>query len=201
MIGGIVSISKLWVQDLKFSPDSQTLAVSSHDGKIHIYAIPKLSKVCTLHASRSAVTHLDWSLDGQHLHTNDTSYEVLYYNVPNKKQDTSGASNLCNEVWQTWTLPLGWPVQGIWDPAIDGSDINAVCRSNQPHPDGYHLLASADDFSKVKLYRYPSMMEMSQSLVGKGHSSHVTNVVFSHDDKKLFSLGGNDTCLFQWSIE
>ena len=43
-----------------------------------------------------------------------------------------------------------WFTQGIWPPASDGSDINAVDRSNSKK-----YLASADDFSKVKIFRYP----------------------------------------------
>lgn len=78
----------------------------------------------------------------------------------------------------------------------DGSDINAVDRSKKPHPDGYHLIASADDFSKVKVFRYPSIAEGSKAIEGVGHSSHITNVKFSKDDYYLYSAGGNDTCIF-----
>ena len=28
--------------------------------------------------------------------------------------------------WATWTVTLGWPVQGIWPKCADGTDINAV---------------------------------------------------------------------------
>jgi microtubule-associated protein-like 6 len=83
---------------------------------------------------------------------------------------------------------------------MDGSDINGVARTKQPHKDGYHLLATADDFSKVKVFRYPSMIEESEFVEGTGHSSHVTMVCFSQDDKYLFSAGGNDTCIFQWKL-
>ena len=101
-----------------------------------------------------------------------------------------------DEFWSTYSTPLGWPSQGIWPPGVDGTDINAVARSNAPTKDGYHLIASGDDFSKVKVFRFPSMVDQSAGLEGIGHSSHVTNVSFSKDDKYLFSTGGNDTCVF-----
>ncbi len=87
-----------------------------------------------------------------------------------------------DEFWASWTLPLGWPVQGIWAAGEDGSDINAVDRSAQPVPDGYHLVAAATDSSLVKVFRYPCSEERSEFLEGRGHSSHVTNVKFSKDD-------------------
>lgn len=41
-------------------------------------------------------------------------------------------------------------VSGVWPDGADGTDINAVCRSN----DG-SLLVSADDFGKVLLFSFP----------------------------------------------
>ena len=69
-----------------------------------------------------------------------------------------------------------------------------------PHDDGYRLLASGDDNGKVKVYRYPCMIEHSKAVVGNGHSSHVTMVKFAKSGRYLFSAGGNDTCIFQWKV-
>jgi len=33
-----------------------------------------------------------------------------------------------------------------------------------------------------------------------GHSSHVTNVSFLHDDSRLISTGGRDTSVMQWAL-
>lgn len=62
-----------------------------------------------------------------------------------------------DEEWFTWTCTLGWPVTGIWPKEADGTDINYVDRSKKMHPDGYYVLATADDFSKVNLFRYPAL--------------------------------------------
>lgn len=53
--------------------------MAAHDFKIHIYTIPKLEKKCVCAASTSGVTHIDWSLDSEVLHSNDLSYELLFF--------------------------------------------------------------------------------------------------------------------------
>lgn len=83
---------------------------------------------------------------------------------------------------------------------MDGSDVNAVDRSPNEHSDGYRLLAAGDDRGKVRILRYPSMIENSQAIVGNGHSSHVTMVKFSPNGDHVYSAGGNDTCIFQWRV-
>jgi WD40 repeat protein len=198
----VVTDNKLspMIQDLKFSPNNQYLAISCHDAKIYIYDANTLNKKAVCKASTSAVTHIDWSLDSQNLHSNDLSYEVLYYTANTGQQNLGGATVFKDEMWATYTVPLGWPSQGIWPPRADGSDVNSVDRSNNFHPDGYQLIATGDDFSKVKIFRYPSSEEGSQGLVGKGHSSHVTNVKFASNDQYLYSTGGNDTSVFRWKI-
>lgn len=110
--------------------------------------------------------------------------------------------------WASWTCVLGWPVQGIWPPCADGTDINAVDRS----PDG-SVLATGDDFGRVRLFRYPVAAKQADSNVSIGHSSHVSCVRWAPpplgqtsenrrpaggESEFLISTGGNDKCVFQW---
>ena len=81
---------------------------------------------------------------------------------------------------------------------MDGTDINAVDRS----PDKT-LLATGDDFGKVKLFHFPCLTDGgSMCTVYSGHSSHVTNVRWVNqpksDQQYLISLGGEDKSIFQW---
>ena len=101
-----------------------------------------------------------------------------------------------NETWATWSCTLGWPVQGIFPPCADGSDINACERS----PDGT-VLATGDDFRMVKLFKYPCPVDEAAYQKYSGHSEHITNVGFSrnHDGQKyLISTGGEDKAILQW---
>ena len=190
------------ISDIKFSPGGDKLAVGSHDNFVDIYTVPGLKRkgVCKGHSS--FITHLDWSVDGSALHTNCGAYELLFWNGDTGAQVTGGATAYKDEEWASWTLVIGWPVQGIYPPVSDGTDINAVCRSVQKFGnDEYQLIATADDFGLVKVYRYPCLKKGAQGVLGKGHSSHVTNLRFTPNGQYLISTGGDDQCVMQWRVE
>lgn len=69
------------VSDVKFSPDGTKVAISAHDTNIYVLNFPSMKRKCLLKASTASVTHIDWSLDSNSLHSNDRSYEILYYNI------------------------------------------------------------------------------------------------------------------------
>jgi microtubule-associated protein-like 6 len=189
--------SKEWIQDVKFSPDGSMFAVGSHDNKIRVYDTTggRFTLLCTANAHQSYITHFDFSADSNWIQSNCGAYELLFFNAKTGEQQKS-ASALRDVDWATWTCVLGWPVQGIWPEASDGTDINAVARD----PSG-RLLATADDFGHVRVFNYPCIDKGSEFVLGKGHSSHVTNVRFSADGNWLLTAGGNDRSLFQWRVD
>ena len=151
----------------------------------------------------SAVTHVDFSADGEYMQTNDQSYELLFYRT--KDGELSTASKVRDTEWATWTCTLGWPVQGIWPPFADGSDINAADRS----PDR-KLIITGDDDGAVKVFNYPAIEEGAGFVEGLGHSSHVTNCRFVTEDSRdtkrssrtrdycFLTAGGNDRAVIVW---
>ena len=134
---------KRWIQAIRFSPDDSLLAVGSHDSKISIFSVkdpqksldsvPVLSRISNLKKHRAFITHLDFSSDGRYLHSNCGGYELLFFDCYTGEQLTSGATMLRDEAWDTWSCILGWPVQGIFQPGWDGSDVNMVDRSHEQH--------------------------------------------------------------------
>ena len=62
------------------------------------------------------------------------------------------------------------------------------------------LLAAADEFGGVRVYRYPCLENNAAFLNLPAHSMHVTKVRFNSDDSALFTLGGTDRALVQWNI-
>ncbi|KAF2984949.1 hypothetical protein EK904_013185 [Melospiza melodia maxima] len=102
----------------------------------------------------------------------------------------------CKDIdWTTYTCVLGFQVFGVWPEGSDGTDINALVRSHNRK-----VIAVADDFCKVHLFQYPCSKPKAPSHKYSAHSSHVTNVSFTHSDGHLISTGGKDMSIIQWKL-
>ncbi|KPP70075.1 echinoderm microtubule-associated protein-like 1-like [Scleropages formosus] len=174
------------------------LTIGSHDNYIYIYAVSdngrKYSRVGKCSGHSSFITHLDWSVDSQYLMSNSGDYEILYW-IPSVCKQVVSVETTRDISWATCTCTLGFHVFGLWPEGSDGTDINAVCRSNEKR-----LLVTGDDFGKVHLFSYPCSQFRAPSHVYGGHSSHVTNVNFLFDDSYLISTGGKDMSIMQWRV-
>lgn len=183
---------------IRFAPDGSFLAIGSHDNYIYIYAVGengrKYSRVGKCSGHSSFITHMDWSVDSQYLMSNSGDYEILYW-IPSVCKQVVSVETTRDIVWETCTCTLGFHVFGLWPEGSDGTDINAVCRSNEKR-----LLVTGDDFGKVHLFAYPCSQFRAPSHVYGGHSSHVTNVNFLFDDSYLISTGGKDMSIMQWRV-
>lgn len=186
------------IQVVKFSTDSHLLALGSRDNNIYLYQVGedmrKYSRVGRCAGHSSFITHLDWSQDSQILRSNSGDYEVLYWNASLCRQIPQSAT-LRDVEWASQNCTLSFTTVGIWPENADGTDVNSCERSHNSR-----LLATADDFGKVKLYSYPVVQPRSLCHTYGGHSSHVTNVAFLYDDSRLISIGGKDTSVMQWRI-
>ncbi|VDD78793.1 unnamed protein product [Mesocestoides corti] len=178
--------------------DGQLIAIGSRDNYIYVYNVmvrgTKYTRLGKCSGHSSFVLHLDWSEDSQYLRSTSGDHELLYWSAANCRQVTS-ASSMRDVRWASQRCHLGFQVVGIWPPESDGSDVNAVARSHSTR-----LLATADDFGQVNLFRYPTCQLKSNPRSYGGHSSHVTNVDFLFDDSRLISAGGADTAILQWEV-
>uniref|UniRef100_A0A4W4GHD0 HELP domain-containing protein n=1 Tax=Electrophorus electricus TaxID=8005 RepID=A0A4W4GHD0_ELEEL len=176
---------------MRYAPDGNFLAIGSHDNYIYIYAVAengkKYNRVGKCSGHSSFITHLDWSVDSQYLVSNSGDYEILYW-IPSVCKQVVSVEATRDILWATFTCTLGFHV-------FDGTDINAVCRSNEKI-----LLVTGDDFGKVHLFSFPCSQSRAPSHVYGGHSSHVTNVNFLFDDSHLVSTGGKDMSVMQWRV-
>ena len=53
-------------------------------------------------------------------------------------------------------------------------------------------MVTADDYSTLKLFRFPAPNIRQGYQRYSGHSAHVSNVRFTADDEHIISLGGKD---------
>ncbi|KAI4812331.1 hypothetical protein KUCAC02_023729 [Chaenocephalus aceratus] len=90
-------------------------------------------------------------------------------------QSVSDQTIIDRITWATWTSILGDEVLGIWPRNADKAEVSCACVSH-----GGLNVATGDDFGLAKHKRY------------LGHSAHVTNIRFSHEDKYVISTGGDD---------
>ena len=201
--------------DIKFSPNGQFVAVGNADNFIDVYSCPNqhpdqptladFKRVGVLKGHSSFVNHIDWSADSNNLQSNCGAHELLYWKVWDTSADGSRmvlrprqektSSAMRDVEWATQTSIFGWALRGIWPEDADGTDVNACSRSH-----GGNLLATADDFGKVKLFRYPCIVPRAEHRPYGGHSSHVTNIGFTSNDAWLISTGGDDRAVFQWEV-
>lgn len=123
--------------------------------------------------------------------------ELLFWNKDGSR--LTSATTIKDSWWATWTCPFGWPVQGIYSPTKDGTEYNAITRSHSW--DRVPVMATADEFGRVKLFNYPCVIPGAPDKCYKGHSRHVTNISFSHDDAYFISVGGIDRCVFVWNTD
>jgi WD40 repeat protein len=127
------------------------------------------------------------------------AYELLFHDIDTNNLKASkhqpSSSLFASTKWDTQTCKMGWPVNGIWDPDMNGSDINAVDIDQKQT-----LVTSGDDRGNVCLFRYP-VGDYNERKTFHAHSSHVMNVRFNYDRTFVFSAGGNDKCVIQWKVQ
>uniref|UniRef100_UPI00398E636F echinoderm microtubule-associated protein-like 6 isoform X3 n=1 Tax=Pristiophorus japonicus TaxID=55135 RepID=UPI00398E636F len=183
------------IQDTSFSPDSMFLAVGSAENTVDFYDLtqgPTLNRTGYCKDIPSFVIQMDFSADSKHIQVSTGAYKRLVHEVPSGKQVFDQA--LIEKItWATWTSILGDEVLGIWPRNADKADVNCACVSHA----GLNLV-TGDDFGLVKLFDFPCTEKYAKHKRYFGHSAHVTNVRFSHDDKYVVSAGGDDCSIFVW---
>lgn len=187
-----------FIDDIKYSPNGEYLAVASHDNFIDIHEARKgtFALLHRLKGHSSYITHIDWSRDSRVLQSNCGAYEIIYWNARTGKAIMSSTDSVeADTRWATWTCVLGFPVMGIWPEYTDGTDVNSVDLLEDRQ-----LLVTGDDFGKVKLFNFPCVVHHAPAYEAAGHSSHVMNVRWLLGGKNVVSTGGWDAGVMQWKL-
>ncbi len=93
--------------------------------------------------------------------------------------------------WLTETCIVQGSSRGVWPSISEGDDVNCLTVARKAK-----VIATGDDYSMVKLFRYPSEGFEAGYLSYLGHAANVTNVKFSYDEKYLISVGGDEKTIF-----
>jgi microtubule-associated protein-like 6 len=118
----------------------------------------------------------------------------MWMNTSTFTQVPASSAKAIGDDYASFTGCFGWQVKGIWKPFSDFTDVNGTCRSHSRN-----FLATADDFGQVNIYKYPCTVEKGAIYSSYlGHSSHVTKVRFSANDRYLVSTGGHDKTVLIW---
>lgn len=206
---------------VKYSSEGSILAAGSRDHNIYLfkYNLETLSYDCLSKCvgHTGPVHHIDFCdlekcvVKDIILQSNSTNGELYFWNATTSTLSTSEiskfalcyritAANLAKDVeWQSFSCPYGWPVQGIWSLENDGCNINAVARSNSWMD--VPVIAAADEFGRVRVYNYPSLLPGAPDKCYKGHSPMVTNITFSASDDFCITTGGVDNSIFVWETD
>lgn len=151
--------STFWIEDIKFSPDGESVAFGAHGGRSHIEVFKingnKFGKSSVLNVGfSSALLTLDWNLQSTVIAATSQAYEFKFANPLGKGNEASiRSSSMKNEKWDSWSSKFGWMVQGIhFDPNY--SKLNAVGRDNSES-----LIATGSDDQKVRIFKYPVLAD------------------------------------------
>lgn len=185
--------SKQLITDVKFSPDGETLAMSSYDGSIYIYNGNGFAARTRCQGHQGKVTNIDFSRDGQYLMSNCTSGELLFWSTQSGEQQV--AKDMRDTEWVYASCPLSYGTSGFLPLFLDETRLIASSRSSAGG-----LVAVGDNHGRVRLARFPCTERDTNFLTCRGHGSVVSNVRFAFDDSALFTCGAQDGCIIQWSM-
>jgi microtubule-associated protein-like 6 len=186
--------SKHLITDSKYAPDGSMIALSSTDGAIYIYSTRDYSARSKCRGHSGKVEHIDFSADGQFIQSNCSNGELLFWDVERGEQQVPKLVR--DTQWETNTCKYSFATQGCWGPYADNLEINAVARTNAKD-----VIVTGDSFGRLRVYNSPVNTEDPNFYVLKGHGRDVKNVKFNCDDTVMYTSGGSDGCILQWSVE
>lgn len=164
------------VTSLKFSPDGGSLAVGGSGGGLDVLNAQEEYKwVAEAKGHAGAVTHMDWSEDGEYLQSNDAALRVLFWRKfrPSfRLQDKPIV--LSKHRWQSFTCTLGWPTMGVFQPGREGHGVNSVDRASDKS-----VMLLADVSGNVALTAYPTLHRDVARKEYHAHSSPLASARFS----------------------
>ena len=183
--------SKQLISTLAFSPDGGTLAVGSHDRSIYLYNAGDWASTGKCRGHKGRVTHIDFSSDSKAMQSTDDLGELLFWEAATGEQRTARAMK--DTAWESHSCVYGWPLQAAWGEYVDGCELTGATRTA-----GGTVLATADNFGRLRCYRFPCAGPQPGYAEYRAHGGPVGACAFVIDDCYLLTAGELDCCVMQW---
>lgn len=180
----------------KFSKDGTTLAFGSLDQRVYIYDSKQFSLVGKTKHHQGAITSIDFGRVGASdfvsaiRSSSSKTHEILFWDLAGTQQSRSSHAEIH---WDSSSCTISETHKKC--AYSDGATIVCCCRSAS---DQYAALA--DDFGRIRVFRYPVNFSTPLCWTSRGHSSEISNVYFLADDSFLVSTEADGCCVFQWKI-
>jgi WD40 repeat protein len=192
------------IHALRYSPDGKWLALGAGDALLDIYSVSAgYLHVQTCGGHDGPVSGIDWSVrpdkasedSVQYLHScSFVGRTVLQWALTPLKDGDVKIEQLAqvdvrDEPWNTWTLPLGWPVQGLRVALSAG--LSCVTRSGNGM-----LVAAGDTAGDLSVFQFPCLSARANPVVSSiRHQGGISAVAFTQDESRLVTAGQNDQML------
>lgn len=187
---------------LKFDRDGKYLLIGySHPNAcIMLYDMMNNTKKSEV-SLKGKPLHADFSSDGKFLQVNTSVNEYLAYSLPNLQPlELKNFGQLKDEAWSTQTLTMAGGLEGIYSDGI--TELGVVCCQVSPITGNKRRRTTVvgDCYSQLKLYNYPCINQKVYNRY-KGHSSYISEVRFTDDEKYVISVGGQEKAVMLWKYD
>lgn len=180
---------------IKFDREGRYLAIcyTPPNSTVMLYDMPAGKKLGEAKQATRVVA-VDFSKDAKVMQLNTANKEYFAYSLPSlKRVETMALNKLKDETWHTQTLPMGPGMDRVLPPGMPEEDVTCC----QVSPSGRTVLVG-DVYSHLKLYPFPSSPVFSRY---KGHSSPLTGLRFTEDEKYVLSAGGQEKAVLLWKYD
>jgi WD40 repeat protein len=91
-------------------------------------------------------------------------------------------------------------LEGIFTPGVSEKDVTCCQISPINEAKRKRTIIVGDNYSQLKLYNYPTFHQGVFNRY-KGHSSYVSAVRFTEDEKYVVSVGGQEKAILLWKYD